>query len=102
MVHVLILTERELIIIRDDPESPRAFDQARYGGVWDYIPLTKIERLACLDTGADVVSLSLDLPLGDRVESPFAAKRRAEVERFLHHVLEWAPEASLQRASSGA
>jgi len=98
MAHVLILTDRELIIIRDDPESPRAFDQARYGGVWDYIPLGKIERLACQGRDDDVLSLSLDLPLGDRVESLFAANRRAEVERFLHHVLEWAPEAALQRA----
>jgi hypothetical protein len=32
MAHVLILTDRELIIIRDDPESPRSFDNTRYGG----------------------------------------------------------------------
>jgi len=102
MAHAVILTNRELIIIRDDPESPRAFDKTRYGGVWDYIPLNKIERMACRDRDADVLSLALDLPLGDRVESLFAANRRAEVERFLSHLIEWAPEAALQRARSGA
>ncbi len=96
MAQVLILTDRELIIIHDDPDSPPAFDDTRYGGVWDYIPLTRIERIACRDRDADVLSLALELPLGDRVESLFAANRRAEVERFLHQVIEWAPEAALR------
>ena len=98
MARVLILTDRELIIIRDDPESPQALDKTRYGGVWDYIPLNKIERIACRDRDADVLSMTLELPLGDRAESLFAANRHAEVERFLNHVIEWAPEAALQRA----
>ena len=98
MAHVLILTDRELIIIRDDPESLQSFDKTRYGSVRDYIPLNKIERIACRERDADVLSMALELPLGDRVESLFAAKRRAEVERFLNHVIEWAPEAALQRA----
>jgi hypothetical protein len=97
MAHVLILTNRELIIIRDDPESPQAFDKTRYGGVWDYVPLTKIERIACQDRGADVLSVALELPLGDQAECLFAAARRAEVEQFLSQVIEWAPEARLQR-----
>ncbi len=98
MAHVLILTNRELIIIRDDPESPQAFDQTRYGGVWDYVPLNKIERITCRDRDAHVLSWALELPLGDRVESLFAANRRVAVERFLSHVIEWAPEAALERA----
>jgi hypothetical protein len=98
MAHVLILTDRELIIIRDDPDSPQSFDKTRYGGVWDYLLLDKIERIAWRERDANVLSLALELPLGDRVESLFAAHRRAEVERFLNHVIEWAPEAVLQRA----
>jgi hypothetical protein len=98
MAHVVILTNRELIIIRDDPESPQSFDKTRYGGIWDYIPLNKIERITSRDRDADVLSVVLDLPFGDRVESLFAAKRRAEVERFLSDVIEWSPEAALRRA----
>jgi hypothetical protein len=96
MAHVLILTDRELIIIRDDPDSPESFDETRYGGVWDYIPLNKIERVVLQDRDAAVLSVSLDLPLGDRVETLFAADRRVEVERFLNDVIEWSPEATLQ------
>jgi hypothetical protein len=98
VAHMLLLTDRELIIIRDDPESPRSFDETRYGGVWDYIPLRKIERIAWQITEADVLTVTLDLPWGDRVDMLFAAARRAEVEGFFKHVLEWAPEATLHRA----
>lgn len=99
LAHVMILTDRELIIIRDDPESPRSFDQTRYGGVWDYIPLNKIERIAWQARDAAVLSLALELPLGDRVESLFAPDQREKVEQFLNHLIEWAPEAALQRSS---
>ena len=98
MAQVLILTDCELIIIHDDPDSPPAFDDTRYGGVWNYIPLRKIERMVWQDRTADVLSMTLELPLGDQVESLFAANRRAEVEQFLSQVIEWAPEATLQRA----
>ena len=97
MAHVLILTDRELIIIRDDPDSPESFDDTRYGGVWDYIPLNKIERVAVQERDA-VVSVALELPLGDRVETLFASGRRVEVEQFLNDVIEWSPEATRQRA----
>jgi len=96
--HVLLLTDRELIILRDDPDSPQSFDNTRYGGVWDYIPLDKIERIAWRDKDAEVLAVTLDLPLGDRIESLFPVERRAEVERFFQQVSEWAPEAALQRA----
>ncbi len=96
--HVLLLTDRELIIIQDDPESPRSYDGTRYGGVWDYIPLDKIERIAWRDKDAKVLAVTLDLPLGNQIESLFPVERRAEVEQFLRQVSEWAPEATLQRA----
>jgi hypothetical protein len=96
--HALLLTDRELIIIHDDPDSPPSSDGTRYGGVWDYIPLDKIERIAWQDRDAEVLAVTFGLPLGDEVESLFPAVRRAEVERFLQQVGEWAPEARLQRA----
>lgn len=100
--HLLILTERELIIIRDDPDSPRYQDDTRYGGVWDYIPLNKIERISWQGGDAETLTVGLELPRGDRVESLFAANRRGEVERFLNQVIEWAPEATVHRAGSFA
>jgi hypothetical protein len=96
--HVLLLTDRELIVIYDDPDSPKSFDDTRYGGVWDYIPLDKIERIAWRDKDDSVLAVTLGLPLSDRIEILFPVVRRAEVERFLTQVSEWAPEAALQRA----
>jgi hypothetical protein len=98
MAQVLILTDRELIVIHDDPGSPQSSDQTRYGGVWDYIPLSKIGRIAWRDKDAAVLAVTLDLPVGDHVEGLFPVERRAEVERFLQQVSEWAPEATLRRA----
>ena len=43
-------------------------------------------------------SVTLDLPFGDRIETLFAADRHADVERFLAELIEWVPEATLQRA----
>jgi hypothetical protein len=86
MAHVLILTDRELIIISDDPNSPKAVDDTRYGGVWTYIPLSRIERIACRDRDAAVLAVVLELPHGDQIESLFAADRRGEVEQFLDQV----------------
>jgi hypothetical protein len=96
--HVLLLTDHELIVIHDDPDSPPSSDGTRYGGVWHYLPLDKIERIAWRDKDAEVLAVTFDLPLGDRVESMFPAARRVEVERFLQQVGEWAPDAALQRA----
>ena len=96
--HVLILTDREVIVIHDDPESPRSFDNTRYGGVWDYIPLDKIERIVWRDKDATVLAVTLELPLGDRIESLFPVERRGKIEQFLNDVIEWAPEATLHRA----
>jgi hypothetical protein len=95
---VLLLTDRELIVIRDDPDSPRSFDKARYGGVWDYIPLDKIVRIAWQDKDAAMLAVRLALPLADQIECLFSSARRVEVERFLRQLSEWAPGAALQHA----
>ncbi len=97
IAHVLMLTDRELIIMRDDPESPQSFDGTRYGGVWDYLPLSKIERITWRKKDADVLSVTLELPLGDQIETLFAADRHTDVEQFLTELIEWVPEATLHR-----
>ncbi len=93
--HIYLVTDRELIVISDDPESPAWQDDTRYGGVWDYVPLNKIERLALVAKNAYVLTLLVGLTHGGEIECPFAPERRAEAERLLHCLLEWAPEAVL-------
>jgi hypothetical protein len=84
--HVLVLTDRELIIIRDDINSPVAFDESRYGGVWDYIPLDKITAATLADQGDGRFALSIYLPQNDCIESVFMAAKRSEVERLLNQL----------------
>jgi hypothetical protein len=97
VAHLWILTDTELIMIRDDEDSPIWQSGSRYGGVWLYLPLSKITTISVTNHDANVLAVQLKLPYGDRVEALFAADRRDEVERFLNQVIEWAPEASVQR-----
>ena len=83
---VLVLTDRELIIIRDDINSPMAFDESRYGGVWDYIPLDKITAATLVDQADDRFALSIHLPQDDCIESLFMGPKRSEVKRLLNQL----------------
>ncbi len=95
--HLCLLTSTELIVIRDDEDSPAWQSGIRYGGVWTYIPLAKIMSLAVQRQRADVLALQIELPHGESVESLFAVSQQREVEQFLHQVLEWSPDATLKR-----
>jgi hypothetical protein len=81
--HLLILTDHELIIIHDDPESPKSADDTRYGGVWNYLPLNKIAGVDQSKQATGLLALTLQLPHNDRVEVLFQPDRRAELERFV-------------------
>jgi len=96
--HLLILTDRELIIIHDDSDSPRSADVTRYGGVWEYIPLNKITGVDQTEQEAGLLALTVQLPHGDHVEVLFQPDRRVELERFLSHLIEWAPDSKRLRA----
>jgi len=84
--HVLVLTDRELIIIRDDINSPMGFDESRYGGVWDYIPLDKITAVTLIDRMDGRLALSIHLPQNGCIESLFTAAKRTEIERLLNQL----------------
>jgi hypothetical protein len=83
MSRVLILTDRELIIVHDDADSPKWRDDAHYGGVWNYIPLNKIAAVDFTEQATSLLALTLQLPRNDRVEVLFSPDRRAELERFV-------------------
>jgi len=79
--HLCILTDRELIVIRDDPASLQSCNETRYGGVWDYLPLSRVQS-AALEERADGLALTLRLPGDDRFEVMFSSASRLEVERL--------------------
>ncbi len=78
--HATILTDRELIIIREDARQ-RA--DTRYSGIWDYIPLTKIETLSLSEKGNNLLVLSVQLPESERFELLFQASAKPDVDQLL-------------------
>ncbi len=79
LAHLVILTDKELIVILDD-ERGRENRGIRYGGKWRYIALSHIEAVSLLAHSGDLLTLSLTLsPGGRRVEIKFEASRRQEI-----------------------
>jgi hypothetical protein len=70
--HLTVLTDCELINIRDD-DSQRWMKGSPHGGIWTYIPLGKIASVSVSGRENDLLVLSIR-PLGDlRINSVFLA-----------------------------
>jgi hypothetical protein len=96
MTHLLILTDRELIVIREDEASPHWRDESRYGGVWTYIPLDKITSISLTLKETNLLALAIHLPENDSLESLFVASQQPAVDRFLSQI-----EGRTSRATTG-
>ncbi|GIK37647.1 MAG: hypothetical protein BroJett011_14800 [Chloroflexota bacterium] len=80
--HLSILTDRELILIKEDPEKGPG-NGPRYGGLWTYIPLHKIAAVSLGERDPNTLTLSIHLPANDEVSSIFALANRSELEQFV-------------------
>ena len=75
----MILTDRELILIRDDRHRD---GRESYGGIWTYVPLCKIKELILENEAGGGVSLVVRLAGGDCLRSRFSATNREELRRL--------------------
>ena len=83
--HLVILTDRQLIIIKD--ENPGGWgDDSRYGGIWNYIPLDKIASVSLAEKGGNLLTLSIHLPQDDQIDTLFSVSNEQEVELFLNRL----------------
>ena len=80
-----ILTDRELIIIQD---AERAYKDDSYGGIWNYIPLNKIDTLSLDEKNSDLLVLSIHLPDSVRLEYIFQASAKGELDQLLYQFRE--------------
>ena len=64
-------------------EEGRQRADDRYGGIWTYIPLSKIETLSLSEKDNGLLSLSIQLPDHDRLECLFEAPAKPEVTQIL-------------------
>jgi hypothetical protein len=78
--HASILTSRELIMIR---EEARYRGDAKYGGIWGYIPLNKIRSMSICERDDNLLSLSIQLPENTFFEFLFLDSMRKEVDHLL-------------------
>jgi len=80
--HISILTDRELILIRDEEQS-RWSRNARYGGTRSYIPLNKITSVSVTRKENDLLALSIHLPGNDQIVSLFSCSNERELNLLL-------------------
>lgn len=78
--HMCILTDRELIFIREDATQRK---EDRYGGIWDYIPLDKIRSLSVSKKVEDLLVLTVQLPGNTHFELLFQASAEEELNGLL-------------------
>lgn len=78
--HTGILTDRELILIREEVLQGR---EDKYGGIWEYIPLNKIADLSVTRNGDHLLVLSARLITNEQFECLFQSSKKNEVDQFL-------------------
>lgn len=91
--HVSILTDRELIIIRDSANTVR--EVTNYGGVWTYIPLQKIADLKLEeDPEKGLLQLNVQFHDDESIKSMYEAAGEKDLE-LLFDALDKQPSACL-------
>jgi hypothetical protein len=78
--HMSILTDRELIVIREDAARRK---EDRYGGIWDYIPLNKIISLSMSEKADNLLVLIAKLPENTGFEFLFQVSAKEEIKQLL-------------------
>lgn len=77
--HTCILTNRELILIREEALQDR---KDKYGGIWDFIPLDKIASLAVSSKNGHLLALCIRLLTNEEFECLFEEAAAKEVDEL--------------------
>jgi hypothetical protein len=83
--HISILTNKELVLIEDGLSTTRG-GSIRYGGVWHFIPLNKINSISLTDATDNLISLSIGLPKDDHIKVHFSPSNKERLERLRQRV----------------
>jgi hypothetical protein len=78
--HACILTNRELIMIREQLLQNR---KDNYGGIWDYIPLNKIATLSVNPKDENLLTLSIRMLTDGQLEFLFQAALKEEFDQLV-------------------
>jgi hypothetical protein len=97
--HLTILTDCELIDIRDDI-SQRWLNGHPHGGIWTYVPLSRIVSISLGSKEKNTLVLSVWLPGKQHFDSVFEESARAELERLIVHVNGFASRVIANRSAA--
>jgi hypothetical protein len=76
--HLAILTDKEVILIRDE-ERTRGNRDVRYGGIRQFIPLDSIVAVSLTEQADDLLILSIHLSEDESVDSLFSVSKEQEL-----------------------
>ena len=80
--HICILTDKELILVREDHQKTWDRD-IKHGSIQTFIPLGKIAGFAITEAPKNLLLLTLDIPNDAPVELLFVDSHRYEIDRLL-------------------
>ncbi len=81
LAHLTILTDKEVILIRDD-ERITEKKRSRYGGVWRFLPLHSLVSVTLKEIPNDLLSVTFHLASNIQVERFFDAPHLHEIENL--------------------
>lgn len=84
--YMLVLTNRELIMIREDEISPLVKGN-RYGGIWRYIPHSSLCSLSMCETERNLLELTITLTDENTLSVLFHNENREGVEQLMNKAL---------------
>jgi hypothetical protein len=86
--HLVMLTRRELILIRDD-DTQRPTRGSPHGAIWKYVPLAKIVSASMGAGAGGSIGLHIELSPDVHIDAEFESSRSEAVEQLLgslpHH-----------------
>jgi hypothetical protein len=80
--HLSMLTDRELILMREDERFSTRKKGKRYGGVWQYIPLRSVVSLTTTQRAENLLTLSINLTDNKSIDRIYALDKSEEVAAF--------------------
>ncbi len=85
--HLTVLTDLELILIQDVSHERKA-SHAKYGGVWQYIPLRSIKAVAWHESENGWLTLLVTISPDKTIEKLFDPCHRNEIEQLCAEIQE--------------
>lgn len=79
--HVVLLTDQELILISEDEQEKR---REKYGAIWQFIPLRKINDLTVTVQENDLLTLNILLKDDSMIESKFLLTAKDVLEQLVN------------------